>query len=155
MANLKPKSNRHLALLLAVSSLLSLVWPWSYFLADAFEIDIGQHRFAMNTGPGWMSSTFGRPYLPPTRSHIRNRPIILDGYSRQMLASPQVYSAPGEYHFYCPLWLLTLGSILLGIGSMISHARRIANYKPGCCGVCGYDLRASTYRCPECGTSRV
>jgi hypothetical protein len=98
MATSKPKSNRQLAFVLALPLLLSIVWPWSYFLAD---------------------------------------------------------SAPGEYHFYYPLWLLTLASLLLATGLIVSHIRRVRHYKPGCCDVCGYDLRASPGRCPECGTVRA
>jgi hypothetical protein len=82
-------------------------------------------------------------------------PIILDGDSRQKLANPRIYSAPGEYHCYCPLWLLTVASLLLATGLITSHARRIRNYNPGFCDVCGYDLRASPGRCPECGTIRA
>jgi hypothetical protein len=33
---------------------------------------------------------------------------------------------------------------------LVLHRRRAT--KPGCCAKCGYDLRASPDRCPECGT---
>jgi hypothetical protein len=155
MAKFKPKSNGHLALVLALPLLLTLVWPWSYFLADSFELDVGIHRLSINTGPGWMAFTAGRPWLKSGWLQLRNRPMILDADSRQNLANPQIYSAPGEYHFYYPLWLLTLASLLLATGLTVSHMRRVRNYQPGCCEVCGYDLRASPGRCPECGTVRA
>lgn len=39
---------------------------------------------------------------------------------------------------------------LIWIGMRVRHHRRTA--RRGLCTVCGYDLRASTERCPECGT---
>jgi hypothetical protein len=45
-------------------------------------------------------------------------------------------------------WLAALASLVPMIS--IIRARRLA--RPGCCIACGYDLRATPDRCPECGT---
>ena len=51
--------------------------------------------------------------------------------------------------FVAPFWLpLTLAAI----PTAILWRRDRRTVKPGCCRVCGYDLRASKKTCPECGT---
>lgn len=52
------------------------------------------------------------------------------------------------WHLVVPSWLL-LG-VLLGTGGLC--IRRLRKNKYGHCKVCGYDLRATPDRCPECGT---
>lgn len=49
-----------------------------------------------------------------------------------------------------PVWPIVL---LTGMPAMILLARRMRKLRvrPGRCRVCGYDLRASPERCPECG----
>jgi hypothetical protein len=50
-----------------------------------------------------------------------------------------------------PYWFLLLASAILP--SIWLMKRRKA--QPGCCKNCGYDLRASPVRCPECGRERI
>lgn len=49
-------------------------------------------------------------------------------------------------------WVLLIAA---GVGPLLLAHRyvyRRSQIRPGCCKSCGYDLRASTGRCPECGT---
>ena len=53
-----------------------------------------------------------------------------------------------------PCWAIALlfaalPAYRIGVFAMQSFKRR---RKPGVCALCGYDLRASSHRCPECGT---
>jgi hypothetical protein len=68
--------------------------------------------------------------------------------SRGVLSTPLVpfrsVSLPW-YYLFVPL------SILPGAWA-IGWWRRRELRKPGCCKVCGYDMRATPGRCPECGT---
>jgi hypothetical protein len=48
-----------------------------------------------------------------------------------------------------PYWFLFAISLVLPIRWWLKARRTL----PGCCTVCGYDLRASKDRCPECGTA--
>jgi hypothetical protein len=58
-------------------------------------------------------------------------------------------------HFYSvglPFWLLALVTFLPPIYRFRALRRRRQLAMHCCCKVCGYDLRATPQRCPECGT---
>ena len=56
----------------------------------------------------------------------------------------------GKWSVQAPLWL---PFIIAAIPTAILWRRDRHTVKPGCCRVCGYDLRASKKTCPECGTA--
>src|SRR5947208_3557063 len=53
----------------------------------------------------------------------------------------------GDFVIGLPLWLT--GPLLIAAGIWIR--RRLCNFPKGMCRRCGYDLRATPDRCPECG----
>lgn len=48
-----------------------------------------------------------------------------------------------------PLWLLTLATVIVAVACTKVRGRRIAQ-QAGLCPRCGFDLRATPGRCPEC-----
>ena len=50
--------------------------------------------------------------------------------------------------------LIPIGFIAIFATLPVLAARRSRRYLVGCCKVCGYDLRESARRCPECGKPR-
>ena len=59
---------------------------------------------------------------------------------------PNRRAAVLEFSLKPILWMSVL--IVLASGAYLFRSRRKLS---GCCNACGYDLRASTDRCPECG----
>lgn len=51
-----------------------------------------------------------------------------------------------------PYWFLAALFGALPVCATVTEIRRRRSRKSGCCRRCGYDLRASAGRCPECGT---
>jgi len=66
-----------------------------------------------------------------------------------------VYPAGHRYEVAVPLWLpMALVMILPGYCLLsMPKRRRLLRQRNRLCVRCGYDLRASTGRCPECGTA--
>jgi hypothetical protein len=107
----------------------------------------------------------GDPYVPPNR--LRDRPSISVwewNSDYKPLPSTLGFSCSDEYwqsrgfsdvaQFSLPLPLL--GVIWLIVfaecRSLVRRRRGQRLSSAGCCLNCGYDLRASRERCPECGT---
>ena len=61
---------------------------------------------------------------------------------------------PTAWHcFSAPAWLLVLPFLVLSVWSCVRLYRQRRSMVPGTCLKCGYDLRESAERCPECGTA--
>ena len=65
----------------------------------------------------------------------------------------------GQFHLLSPAPMLLIPYWVLGIITAALPAVRLAmwwrrrrRWSEGCCRACGYDLRATPERCPECGT---
>jgi hypothetical protein len=154
--NPKPKSLRQLALPIGICLLPALLWPVSYFCSEGFSLAAGAWRYELTTGPGWMAFTRGAVWrLAPAAGRFENRFVWIDAAHRNSLAYTRIYSLPGDYRFYFPLWMLSMAMGLLIAGVVVSYVRQKAAYKPGCCEKCGYDLRATPERCPVCGNVLV
>lgn len=72
-------------------------------------------------------------------------------YMSDVARFPDGASTYSSYAVRIPFWLV-LG-LVAAVPSFyaIRCARRLWHGVPGLCGKCGYDLRASKDRCPECG----
>ncbi len=139
---------------------VGLIYPASGAYTGWAAAAVGNHRAVVDIGPGWLGLTAG-PIRTATGATVGPRtghpPTLrvrrLTAADRQALAFPQVYPAAGEYRFYCPLWLLTFAAGAFAAGLSVSRGRRAVAFGPGRCRSCGYDLRGSPARCPECGTA--
>lgn len=57
------------------------------------------------------------------------------------------------YEVMFPYWLVCMALIVLPITRLTLNYRRQRRITADFCVTCGYDLRASKQRCPECGTT--
>jgi hypothetical protein len=119
----------------------------SYAVCGHGRFDAGHYftgSLAFDRHQNWLVELAAIPkawILPTSITH----PIILQ------LRRGETDDEDTVWLFSIPIWLpLILLAILPG-GRLFTWRRRCCREQEGCCLICGYDLRASPDRCPECG----
>jgi hypothetical protein len=97
-----------------------------------------------------------RMWITPPRSTRQGvRFVTFHGFVARRLSAPANARTSVRfkgYHVAIPHWFAVLVSGVLPTVWLIAHLRRARRAAAGHCPTCGYDLRASPDRCPECGT---
>ena len=120
-----------LSLLLCVATIV--LWVRSDYHEDAFRIQSGARNFLILDSQSGAVNLIRVDYVDASTGQF----VLRSGFIR--LTIP----------FFLPLGL----SVVLAIASLwATRACTRGRANAGVCRACGYDLRASKDRCPECGT---
>jgi hypothetical protein len=98
--------------------------------------------------PGWhFVSAARRPPIPPYALARRG-----GGHHAGTFESPDGIVTDHWEYFGIPMWVVCAGLLVAPTIVGIRPIWRISMVRAGRCAKCGYDLRATPTRCPECGT---
>jgi hypothetical protein len=78
--------------------------------------------------------------------------------NRGVVAGTQQSARPGAWRNFVlilPYWLLALVFAVPPATFIVRRARSARQRETSLCPTCGYDLRATPDRCPECGTAKA
>jgi hypothetical protein len=153
-------------LLAAVSLLIfvgaGVLWIRSLWIGDTINIYRGHSQFMLQTTrAGSIDLGLNTPIsLVPEISHFRRPMTPYDGknaFDRPQLKFAGIgvgWPSPGWPYYWVrlPFWCAMILSAILPAWWIVWYRRRRHLKFPGLCAKCGYDLRASAHRCPECGT---
>jgi hypothetical protein len=76
-----------------------------------------------------------------------------DNIGRLTVPTGNIVWSGRSWHLVLPYWLLATLTGLLPFSWLTLWRRRLKRLGSGRCRACGYDLRATPDRCPECGAT--
>ena len=154
----------------AVSALLfaaaAVFWVRSYWVYDELGLRLGRQLFACGSAAGDTSWVWDTDFAGDPHSYVRRSPlkdsIYADGMARFFerrfadFAVRYRYDAAGLGGttfrvLVVPHWFLLAAPAAAQAYWLAVTRRRRRRLVRGQCAGCGYDLRASSERCPECG----
>jgi hypothetical protein len=161
-----------LSLLLCIAT--AAIWVRSYFAGDMLRLGVSQSgvaevvfwRLKIVSGRGGMQVWFDRGTTnrsnPTMLGNLRHFPMPVrypfDAYispAPPTFAGFQVFNSSSRYERYfgitAPMWFWLAVLIPLPILAIRSNYLERRAGQIGHCRRCGYDLRATPDRCPECG----
>jgi len=142
-------------------------WAWLPWRADAgggrrlkLDLDSGGGQVEVSWRV-WTDAErqqlIRRNELAAANSYHRTFPDVPQSYARSIPPTAwnalgfKWYSGPTHSSVCLPYWSAALLAAGLPAAWAVVRARRRRRVKAGLCAACGYDLRATPERCPECG----
>jgi len=152
----------------ACATMVVAWWVRSHFATDGVGYTHGgaeeYSSYYVTSGRGQVLFAYGRVVQDPSRpvkSHFRRD----RGPAQRRLESTTLLRRAGFYYAHVhvrgshemvnvvfPHWLVALPFAVIPAWHIPSAARRRRRLTRGLCPQCGYDLRGSPGRCPECGS---
>jgi hypothetical protein len=140
------------SLVLCMASII--LWVRSFSCVDQIISGTGPWRWLIKLGRGTLQIGQSRanPSAPPLRWTWERLAFSDHGI---------ISSHPRFFHYVqngtgwaisIPLWFLILCWLILPSFFLNNRCRQRRRQRTGLCTSCGYDLRATPDRCPECGT---
>lgn len=129
---------------------------WTSWSLDSLHINVmgdRYHGFSILHAPGWVGRVWSNALAipaPPTDDLAALEYMVYERLNYSLKNGP---TATVVSHRFCVSWWLLF--VLTGVGSwlcfllVIRERRRFR--RANICRTCGYDVRASTGACPECG----
>jgi hypothetical protein len=155
---------------IALGSLLfglatSALWIRSYWRYDQYGVRPNSSAFTLYSNRGGLSVSLTEPSGRSTGGWVtgdaktapsygilafrfRWREMTIDAYAGYMMYLTYYHS-----YFAFPHWAVVILSSLRPAFWFYKKRRHTSRIAGRLCLRCGYDLRASTVRCPECGTA--
>ena len=159
--------------LVAVVSLVlflttAVMWVSSYWWYDELGVMAGRQLFSVNSAAGDSSWIWDTDYFGDPRRYARRQPLTDSMYAQGMghYLEHRFAGFAARYRFdpsgsgrggtmfrvlVVPYWFLLGVTAAAPAWWLAVTRRRRRRLAAGLCTGCGYDLRASTGRCPECG----
>ena len=136
------------SLVLASAAIVLLIWSRiGGGHGKLSAVRSGTRYFVVVSGGDVQFSFSPFPVTQPKQMFVHSWPygVILDGGTM---------GGRRFVNFILPLWIPTVAFAPLPIWGAVRayRARRRRRPLAGVCPICGYDLRATPDRCPECGT---
>jgi hypothetical protein len=133
----------------------------AYFQDDGSQGGIGSRRgtlylmwdtpFAANGMPPreyrWLSWPVPEPPMKP-------RTVSFLGFRYYSMSNWRANSLPTRF-CAIPLWFFLVLTGAMPMAWAWRRVRRRLRVRDGCCAGCGYDMRATPERCPECGLAFI
>lgn len=170
------------ALLSLISLLLLIaaiaVWVRSYFVQDdvlfprtdgshwtlgiktypgTLDIDVIRMTIPVTDPPRWDTSELDGSDRKRARKWDKENLTLGFGHVRTNFGGqhPVLKQRYAGYHseWFLPFWSLALFALVLPAASLWTVIQRRRRRSAALCPSCGYDLRATPGRCPECGAS--
>jgi hypothetical protein len=134
-------------ILLTLCAANAAAWPLSFWRTDILVVEVSNRSgYVLSIYRGSLMAAWTANPISQGLVKFYDEPSVVDPKFISILNFIW-YSPPGGVLIGLPLWLC---SILFGYWG-VRQFRHLATLPPGCCQRCGYDLRATPHRCPECG----
>ena len=161
-----------LAVSLIVCVALCLLWVRSDRRSDYASVTLAWRAFVVMSYPGGLKlSTWPNPVQPRGMAFasyeygVRNRfgawtdrPTVswknLGFDIKPLQFSNQSKPDRGAFELFMPFWFLVTLCLAVPLTMAMRFVRKRRRAHANLCHACGYDLRGSKGRCPECGAER-
>jgi hypothetical protein len=131
------------------------MWMRSYGSFDLLSFYSSNLELSVSTYPAGYLNIELRSTQPGSRTNARK---YLSGPAQPAKGMPLLFGTSVSKSWrdiWFPIWLLAILFAIAPAYWLSPYRRRTKQARLGLCRHCGYDLRASPDRCPECGAERA